>query len=301
MRKTIQAAFFMILPPFNNILYTTMNTIYKKILLAVIFLCLQTTVALAGVLVLNGLTHIHEVAEGKSYRGHILLKNTGNTNQDVKIYQRDYSFNYKGEVHYPAPATYQRSNAEWIKLNANYITLLPNEEKKIPYELVVPTGEELVGSYWSVIMLEGVVQNKDITSKELMEIKTVLRYAIQIAANVQNSGDRKLQFVNVAPVQGVDSLLHVDIDIENIGEVLLIPEISMELFDEEGISVGILKADKKKVYPGTSVRFSINLNGTEPGKYQSLILADCGQEDIFGINLEIDTALTKSLSKNLSN
>ena len=81
---------------------------------------------------------------------------------------------------------------------------------------------------------------------------------------------------------------HLEVDIENTGERLLIPSVALELYNEAGESVGIFNADKKKTYPGTSVKFFVELNEVEAGNYQAVLLADCGEEEVFGVNISLE-------------
>lgn len=240
----------------------------------------------AGIVVLNGLTHLHDVVPGETYRGSIEIQNTADHDQPVKLYQRDYSFNFEGEAFYETPGTVQRSNAAWLDISPKFLILKAKEKTTVNYELKVPQNGNLTGTYWSVIMVEGEAPVDANKLHNGMTIQTQLRYAIQIAATVGKTGERNLTFFDVKMMQQ-DGHKMLAVDIENKGEVLFKPDVSLELFNEQGHSVGTFVAIKKKIYPDTSARFFLDLEGVPSGVYQSLILADCGEEDVFGINLEV--------------
>ena len=65
------------------------------------------------------------------------------------------------------------------------------------------------------------------------------------------------------------------------------PDVTIELFDLNGLTMGVFSGLKKKIYPTTSTRYKIGLEGISAGKYTALLLADCGEEDVFGMNLDL--------------
>lgn len=81
-------------------------------------------------MVLNGLTHNYKVENGQIYKGKIAIENTGIASQNVKIYLQDFSYKSDGSMNYTAPLTNIKTNADWIKLNTNLITLRGKEKLK---------------------------------------------------------------------------------------------------------------------------------------------------------------------------
>ncbi len=240
----------------------------------------------ASIVVLNGLTHIHKVNEGEVTIGKIEIQNTKDSEQAVKVYQRDYLFFYTGEAHYDEPGSHTRSNANWMDISPTYLTLGPNEKATILYEMKVPENVPMDGTFWSVIMVEGVKPVRENALARGVSINSLVRYAIQIVSNIGETGERNLDFLQ-ADLDNTESGTSLQVAIKNVGERLLIPELSVEFFDENGESKGVFSAEKKKLYPLTSSNFIVDLKGIEPGNYQAVILADCSEEDVFGVNLEL--------------
>ena len=77
------------------------------------------------------------------------------------------------------------------------------------------------------------------------------------------------------------------VDVENVGERLLRPFVWAELYDSEGMVVGTFEGDRFRTYPGTSVRYRIDVSDVPEGSYKALVVADCGEEDAFGIQYSI--------------
>lgn len=258
-------------------------------LLAVISLTtlfISPSKANAGVVVVNGLSHIEEVVPGGVYRGIIELQNTAKGTQAVKFYQKDYRFNSAGETFYNPPGDHARSNAEWIDFSPAYLTLKASEKASVSYEIHVPANESLYGTYWSVIMVEGMSPLEDTTINKGISINTQVRYAVQISTSIGKTGTKNLLF-SQAGLRREEGKQFLTVDIENPADCLLVPQVSVELFDREGKSAGVFYSEKKKLYPGTSVRFWLPMEGVAPGSYQALLLADCSDETVFGVNVKV--------------
>ncbi len=245
------------------------------------------TAAFSGVIISNGLTHIHDLTPGTKTKGRIDLQNTNDTKQVVKIYQRDYFFQYNGETQYNEPGNLQRSNAHWINFGAKTFILEPHEKKIVYYDIQVPDIDSLNGSYWSVVMIEGANPIKEDVSAEGFKINTLVRYAIQIVTNINQNINSKLEFLNVA-AEKENGVQVFQVDIKNTGNYMLRPEISLEMFDSDGKSVGKFLSNKKKLYPGTSARFYIEVPNQKSGNYNAVLLADCQNGNVFGANISVE-------------
>ncbi len=241
----------------------------------------------ASIVILNGLTHENVVQKGESYRGTIQLQNTADSEKDVQVYLRDYWFSYTGESKHEPPGTMQRSNANWITFNPELMTLKPDEIASIDFEVKVPDNDSLKGTYWSVIMVEGIIPPDTANYQSGVTIRTAIRYAVQIVTTLGETGTSDLQFLGLELAKQ-DTADVINVVVGNTGERMLKPEMSIELFDEAGNSAGIFKAGRKKTFPDTTVKITLILEGIKPGNYTGVLVADCDEEHIYGTNLTIE-------------
>lgn len=269
-------------------LKSIINQCTRKKILVALWLLLQTSfLAHSNVLILNGLSHENASQPGEKYRGQIEVLNNGEEATSVKVYLRDYWFSYTGESTHNLPGTTKRSNANWISYNPKLLNLAPGEKAFIDFEVDVPESDTLAGTYWSVVMVEGIVPPDTTASSGGIKINTAIRYAIQIITNIGNTGTKDLQFLGLElGKKGTDPVLNVAV--ENTGESILKPEMSIELFDASGNSVGVFKADRRKTFPGTSIKSSILLEGIKPGTYTAILVADCDEDHVFGTNISLE-------------
>jgi len=258
----------------------------KKFVFVFIFLFVPVAMLNATIVVLNGLTHENQIQSGESYRGVIEVQNTGDFEKGVRIYLRDYWFSYLGESRHDPGGTLERSNAHWINYNPELLNLSPGEKATIDFEVQVPQNDSLSGTYWSVVMVEGITK-PDTTRRTGVTINTAIRYAVQIITNIGNSGIRDIQFLGLDLARENENNV-LNVFIENTGERLLRPELALELFDEAGNTAGIVKADPRKIYPGTSVGITLDLQGIKPGNYNGVLVADCDEDHVFGTNVSFE-------------
>lgn len=254
--------------------------------LFLLFLINSSTVVFGALVITNGLTHQHYISTGDSIRGNIVINNTSDHPEAFIVYQRDYFINHSGESAYPEAGSTNRSNANWIDYEPDNYTLQPGETTTINYRIAVPDSAELNGTHWSVILVEGTKSPTDI-NKGLLTVNSIIRYAIQIICHFKDNGKKDVEFINVALNQEHEKRL-LQVDIINSGDFMLSPLVSIEIFNESGKSLGIYQTTKKRVFPKTSRRFEIDLSEVRPGSFQTLLLADCSEDEIFGTNLTLE-------------
>jgi hypothetical protein len=256
------------------------------ILAGLIFCLFMPCVSVAGVSVTSGLTYEKESRPGETYRGAIQLRNNGNAPQEVKIYQTDYLFFCDGRNIYGEPGKCPRSNADWITFSPHRLAIPPKGTSQVNYTVQVPEDKTLTGTYWSMMMIEGISSSSPEASRREKDkitvgISQVIRYGAQMRTQIGDTGIRKLKFLKTRLLKENKGRI-LQLDIENIGERLLKPSLWVELYDEKGKSAGKFEGGKLGVYPATSVRFRIDLSRVPKGKYKAMVVADCGDDDLFG-------------------
>jgi hypothetical protein len=262
------------------------NFLFKRSL--VLFIVGWSCGLKAGISVMGGLTYEKEAVPGETYRGVFQIANTGEEKERVKIYQTDYTFNHEGLSNYGDPGMLPRSNANWIQFSPKEFEVPAKENVIVNYEVHVPPVDTLAGTYWSMMMVQSI---PEITPESMPQrsvgITTVMRYGVQMITHIGESGKRQLQFLDTKLIREQDSRF-LQIDIVNTGERLLRPNVWVELYNLEGKNKGTFDGGSYRIYPETSVRYKIQLNGVAKGTYKALIVADCGHEDLFGVQYTVE-------------
>ncbi len=253
-----------------------------KLIAALIFMNILTLTSYSSIEVEGSLRHIHKGIPGDTYSGEIKITNNSDIEQEVRIYQTDLLYNYEDFTYYDDPVSHNRSNANWIQYSPKTTVVKGKSTMYIQYEVTIPKSDTLVGTYWSVIMVEGVMPI-DPNQPGQVNINTVTRYAVQIVTELDNKGVGDLQFLEPTLITEGDKLF-LAIDIENDGQHYIVPDVSIELFNGAGESVKVINAPKKGLFPTTSTRFRFDLEGLkEETTYQTVIVAAGKDEDVFGL------------------
>jgi hypothetical protein len=158
----------------------------------------------------------------------------------------------------------------------------------VNYTIKVPSDPNLVGTYWSMIMVEGIPEGSPESSqpekdKAKVGITQIMRYAIQMITHIGNTGERRLKFLETKVLRESEKRFLQE-DIENIGQRWLRPFLWAELYDEKGRYIGRFEGRRKRIYPSTSVRYTVDLSNVPEGTYKALVVADSGGDYIFGAN-----------------
>lgn len=256
--------------------------INNKFLLPFILLFISLSSS-ASVEVIGSLKHVHNVNPGEVVKGQITILNNDLTDQEVRIYQTDFLYNLKDQTFYDEPGSNKRSNANWMQYSPKTVILKSKESRNIEYEITVPKNDSIDGTFWSVIMVEGVTPIDPNQTGDL-SIRTVTRYAVQIVNELSNKGRGSLKFEEPTLIKGEDKKLFLAIDLTNDGNHYISPEVTIELYDESGNSVKTITAPKRGLYPSTSTRFKLDLEGLPSKKtYTAMIVAAGADNDVFGL------------------
>lgn len=261
----------------------------KTTFLSIAIILLSTLGLSASVLVTNGLTHRHDLQGVDSETGYIVLKNIGDDAERVLIYFKDLEVGCEGQAQYVDPGTTERSNYNWIKVGIEERILQPGEEFPLRYQINVPKKPH-TGSFWSLIMVE---VKKPIDTTQLdygVRVSSNVRYAIQIITDFPTITPTNVEFKAVSLMEDEVMGKVVNVILENFGEKVLVPEVKIEIYDNNGELILQKSADTKKLYPDQCRDFQVPIEGLPIGKYQGVLVADCGAADLFGmtLNLEVD-------------
>ncbi len=268
-----------------------------------LYSCLLITAAsvasAAGIAVVGSLTREATVQPGESAEGQIILRNGSETPQSVRCYQQDYLVYGDAKRSYHEPGTLPRSNASWINLSPRQLIVPPKGTASIYYAFRPPADQELSGTYWSMLMVEPLTEEsleppEEEEGKIKVRIRTVMRYGIQMVTHIFSvnpgyTGTTEMTFADIQLIIN-DSKRVLQLDMENTGEQWLRPLVWAEVFDEQGMTLGRFDGQRRRIYPGCSARFNIDLSLLPAGNYKALIVADNGDEYVFGTwhHLEIE-------------
>ncbi|WP_435356570.1 hypothetical protein [Emticicia sp. SJ17W-69] len=253
-----------------------------------IFLCLLLNVkSFAGIVILNGLTHQHDVTQGNTIIGKIKVQNNGKKEARIMIYHQDLKVSCNSQIEYDTINSHTRSLGHWIKSNVEEKLLQSDEIYDITYSVSIPQNLKQLGSYWSVIMIEGADPIKEDEEKGV-KIDSKVRYAIQVMVNVGTVESSKINFENIDLTTKDNSVQVLNVKLKNEGIYISKAKLSLEVYDDSGKNLSTFESSLRKIYPNKCNTFEIIINGLPKGKYNGVLIADNGK-DLYGANITLIT------------
>jgi len=266
-----------------------------KFLLSLSILLASFSISKASLVIVNGLSHEHTVQTGIKSQGSIIIKNTSETARRARIYKTDVVHKCDGQTTFVEGSKRERCNSDWTLLSDNEIIIPSQQSYTLTYELNPGSDIEATGSYWGVIMVEEIKDLDTITPQRGVTVTSLIRYAIQIISNFDSEPVKDLEIVGVDIDTTKENNL-VSVSVSNKGNYMLKPIMILELYNDLGEQVYRTEIPYQKVYPGFCKLFELSINEVPKGTYNGIIVADCGDENIYGINIEIDVPEPKPKS-----
>ena len=241
---------------------------------------------LYGDIVIDGvLTHDYSVDIGTKSYGSITVSNKGDKSAGFKIYLNDFHDSGLSTFSGP-PGSAPRSNANWITLESpEFVTLQPEESKKILYSVDVPRDNSLFGTYWCVAMVEPVTENI-ITTNKGFSITPVIRYAIRVIATIRGTGEAIIEIGDKKIVDSEEELL-IKIAVNNKGSKVFKAPASFQMFSSTGEKIIDEKGRERRIFPDESIELVYTIPKETPqGEYQILLFLE-GEDDILAAQYDL--------------
>jgi hypothetical protein len=223
----------------------------------------------------------------------IIVLNSSDREESFVIGTADFSIDETGNTIFRSPGTTDRSCAKWMTVSPAFITLNPNESKKINVIMNVP--DSVTNTRWGMVLVRS---EKEFTGQaaDLGAVRAGLIITPQIAVKVLQTPPhlnyKKISMDNFRETESklTDSVRTFFVKVANEGEVFAKCKVyltvsNLETLKEETfppIEVPLLpevKKDVKLILPNT----------IEPGFYSLAAILDYGDEyDLEGMEMEIE-------------
>ena len=125
------------------------------------------------------------------------------------------------------------------------------------------------------------------TATPYVGIRAIYRQAVQLVTNVGESGTQNLHVLaSQVLCDGGKRIFRWDV--ENQGTSWLRPAVYADIYAGDGHPLGRIEGGRGRIYPGCSVRFDLDMSRLSMGKYTALVIADCGEDQVFGARYGVD-------------
>ncbi len=234
----------------------------------------------------SSLSYLAMMTEGEKREVKLTLINESDSIEKVSLHLSDYGCNSEGNHFYEQPGTFPRSNAAWIQLQQNQLTLLPKQQVDLFYTIQAPSFLA-AGSYWSVLLIEPLTPLKTIgESQEGYNFFVKVRFAHHIIMTVGQS--MPLIKILKHEIQDIEDKKYLAITVINKGPLFIQPKATLKLYNGAGILIKTVEGSTERLYPENSQRYLLDISSIPQGLYKAFLLLDNGDQHLFGDHLAIE-------------
>lgn len=253
----------------------------------------------AAVSVLGSLVREFTLAPGEEAQGRVLVRNSSDQPQVVRAYLTDLDPRAGGRG-FPEAGTEVRSNSGWLFLVPAEQVLPPRATGSISVVLRVPEAVEAAGTYWSMLMIEGVspaelappaTEDGQIRVTLRERFRTGVRLTTHVTGGAAVAASPSVRFVERELLTSAEGAA-LRLRLENDGTVSVQLRLWVEVFDPEGYSLGRYSPEMAMMalLPGGSGERRVSLADLPPGTYDCLVIVDNQDENVFGARYQIEIA-----------
>lgn len=94
-----------------------------------------SSISMASVEVIGSLKQSFTSNPGDVAKGQIIIQNSEETDQEVRIYQTDMLYNYQDQTFYDEIGSNKKTNGNWIQYSPKTVLLKAKETRNIDFEL----------------------------------------------------------------------------------------------------------------------------------------------------------------------
>jgi hypothetical protein len=251
--------------------------------------CLLWSSPLHGAIhVSGGLFQESTLAVGATTQNVLLIQNLGNQAQNVILYQKDETFE-QGVSSFLPVGSNERSNAPWIELETERLLVPAQTTLHIPYQMKVPDDSSLIGSYWSVVMVQA--EAADVLAREQPEkrgvtVQQTFRTAVRLVTHLDSEPRAKpvLRFDGSALQMSDEGPIQLRVNLANPGVMGLYLRVFAAVIDQHGQNLGQFspRFDQVRLLPTSEAVRTINFPDLVEGQYEIILVAENRDGQLFG-------------------
>jgi len=256
----------------------------KKVvtLLVLVLACFSGKTAMAQLFLEEGKV-VMEVLPGERVNKSILVTNTSDKAISVRAYWEDFEYKppYEGAKAFVPEGTTRLSASKMMSYSPLDFNIPPFGKQKIDYSVNVP--QDAKGGYYGVLFFEKAPDSFDAQTGLSIVTRVGALFFIETKGKSKDSEISSVQ-VEADKIKGV---------FHNRGDVILIPRMTYNVFDKEGLVVD--RGELKKIYvpPGASANWEMSLpSNLGVGSFSLVVNTDLEDGDVIvtEINLDIDAS-----------
>lgn len=243
--------------------------------------------AVTDISIVGPMSYEYTGKKGEVLEGRIKIANNTDVLKEVKISLCDYPISDEKTTIYPEAGSDPRSNSMWLKIPSKKITISSNGTYDLVFKIEIPKEKVLEGTYNCMLIVEPLVSEGPFDGKEKMMVRSIIRYALHIVTNIENTGTYQLKVLEKKLVKNEDKTFY-NITVENTGTKYFRPDIHIDLYNAKGEKVENFSINPRWIFPGKQRVYDLDVSSLSKGSYQGLLIFDQKGADFFGAKCQFD-------------
>lgn len=212
-----------------------------------------------------------DVVPGENVAGKLTLHNTSDQDVDVKVYWEDFVYTppFDGSKEFLPKGTTDFSVAGWANVPSRTLMFGPYAKRTVSYSINVP--EDIRQGHYGVLFFE--------KEAGAIEGKTGLNVVTRVGCLFFIEPKNKTKKAKIQNFRFAGKALTADFT--NAGNVILIPDGTFYVINQEGMVFD--RGQMQKVYlpPGKTAEYPLMLNrDLDPGTYTLVMTVDLNEGDV---------------------
>lgn len=229
-----------------------------------------------------------EAAPGQAISDSMMVHNTSNQGVKVKAYWEDFTYQppFDGTKKFLPAGSAKDSMSSWVSFSPQEFTLAPFAKQAIAYVIKVP--EDFKGGHYGVMFFERQDDNQPMVD-EATGVRIVTRVG-SLFFLVPENKDKSAAIENLNLSGG-----QLTGDLQNQGDVILIPSATFYVLDPEGMVVDRGEVQSLYLPPGEKGNFTVQLKDDLPaGQYTVVFTFDLQDGDVLVKEVDFEKSSLKS-------
>lgn len=233
----------------------------------------------------------YELEPGQSATRQITIRNKSDKEQSFVLSLGDWALDEKGETIYDAPGTFERSCSNWISISPSFVTLQPNEIKRINVALSVPEGQDQ--TKWSIIYVRAAKERTSVAAADKslrMGINITSRIAVQVFQTPLSNTNINATIENLVDfTTESDSVKVFQAEAINLGDRVLRCKMYLMIADMQTAEEYTLDPIEFTLFPEMRKNISLPMSKKlAPGDYSIAAILDYGnQNELEAIQIDL--------------
>lgn len=263
----------------------------KQLLLSVLIILSMKLPMISQTFSVSPIELNFNIEPGKTKVAFMTITNGFDREQKFKLYQGDFYFDENGKEKNSAPGNYKYSIANQILISPAYISMQPNESRKISITIRIPESDKT--ARWGMIFVEPAKERNDITKAGKgfsIGVSISTRIAARVYQNPPFNNNCAMEIKSVKQGRNFEGNKTLLLDVINTGEVKTRNKAHLTLLNMNTLNETKLIEKEFTSFPKSlkSIMFKLP-DGFPAGKYSIVAAVDYHYEKpLEAVEIELD-------------